>query len=119
MLKRQRLASDMAELTTLRLRVQQAERDAVTNKSAGDIMHQMINAGIAKQTSGDTIAINTAEGVQTYKVAAPETEVKPQNPSRLKNLVCLHSYFRSKNRQNRLRFCRKLQFACLKHSNSQ
>ena len=75
-LKRQRLASDMAELTTLRLRVQQAERDAVTNKSAGDIMHQMINAGIAKQTSGGTIAINTAEGVQTYKVAAPETEVQ-------------------------------------------
>ena len=74
-LKRQRLASDMAELTTLRLKVQQAEREARTNESAGNIMQQMINAGIAKQTAGDTIAVNTAEGVQTYSVAAPETEV--------------------------------------------
>jgi len=75
-LKRQRLAADMAELATLRLRVEKAERDAQTNVSAGNIMSQMISAGIAKQTAGDTIAINTAAGVQSYSVAAPETEVQ-------------------------------------------
>lgn len=37
-LKRQRIASDMAELAALRLRVETAEREARNHKAAADIM---------------------------------------------------------------------------------
>ena len=48
-LKRQRMAADMAELVTLRARIQQAEEVAHNNQMAATVMGRIMEAGHIKQ----------------------------------------------------------------------
>ena len=48
MLKRQKLAADMAELATLRLRVETAEKKASMNESAAKVMGHMLDSGVVQ-----------------------------------------------------------------------
>ena len=74
-LKRQKLAADMAELVTLRLRVEAAEKKASMNESAAKVMGHMLDSGAVQQDSSNTVVLNTANGVQRFSLAGQEAEV--------------------------------------------
>ena len=62
----------MAELATLRLQVQQAEKKASMNESAAKIMGHMLDSGVVQQDAPNTVVLNTAHGVQRFSLAGQE-----------------------------------------------
>ena len=75
-LKKQRLAADMAELVTLRSRIEAAEQLARNNEAAAQVMHHLVNAGHVKQDFPNTVAINTSNGIQRFSAEGQEPEVQ-------------------------------------------
>ena len=76
--KQEEQESKLAELAELRGRVQEAERQANSNKAAAELMSQMINAGHVHQDADDQIVLNAAEGVQRFGVGLPPQQIQPR-----------------------------------------
>ena len=71
--------SQLAELASLRARIQEAEQQAETNKGAADLLSQMINAGHVAQSSENSVVINSANGAEEFKVGDSQQNDAPQH----------------------------------------
>jgi len=58
----------IAELASLRRRVQEAEHAAANNVGAAKLMSHMINAGAVKQDGEEEIIVNAVGGVQRFGI---------------------------------------------------
>ena len=66
----------MAELATLRLRIEAAEKKASMNESAAKVMGHMLDSGVVQQDAPNSVVLNTVSGVQRFSLAGQEPEVQ-------------------------------------------
>ena len=67
----------LAELASMRARMQELEQQAVNGKAAASLINQMINAGHIQQDSETTIVLNGPEGQHRFGAEVPGTAAGP------------------------------------------